>query len=261
MAPIRPTISFPCDMSELQEDLVKTNLQIKMLNEEFAECTSEKEMEELNKKVRTMLAHFREQIQNLQTLAKDQKKREDQDMLLLDVENHQSELSSCQKQFKDSNLKCILRLQRAAKDDLFFSGQDSDHQVRRRRSQNREALVNETGQVTDNLTAISRQLAATVERSARTVEDLAESSQTVGETQDEFKNMGSVIGQSRKLITKYGRRETTDKVLIFFAFAFFFACVFYVLRKRLVLGPFDPFALTWNFFSMIVTTFMSLFGL
>ena len=38
--------------------------------------------------------------------------------------------------------------------------------------------------------------------------------------------------QGRKLISKYGRRETTDRFLIFFAFAFFWACVFYVLRKR-----------------------------
>jgi len=48
----------------------------------------------------------------------------------------------------------------------------------------------------------------------------------------------------RRLITKYGRREVTDRVLIFFAAIFFFACVFYVLRKR-VLGPLDPFSLLW----------------
>ena len=53
------------------------------------------------------------------------------------------------------------------------------------------------------------------------------------------------MGQSRRLITKYARRETTDKVLILFATAFFFAVVFYILRKR-VLGPLDPFALVWT---------------
>ena len=47
--------------------------------------------------------------------------------------------------------------------------------------------------------------------------------------------MLEVFPQGRKLISKYGRRETTDRFLIFFAFAFFWACVFYVLRKRQVL--------------------------
>ena len=69
--------------------------------------------------------------------------------------------------------------------------------------------------------------------------------------------MGAVIGQSGKLITKYGRRETTDKVLIFLAFAFFFSVVFYILRKR-VLGPLDPLALTWNALVTLINTLASL---
>lgn len=114
-------------------------------------------------------------------------------------------------------------------------------------------------QVTDNLTAISRQLADTVQRSSLTVDDLVESSTTVHETNKEFKSMGAEIGQSRKLITKYGRRETTTHVLIFIAFCFFFACVFHILRKR-VLGPLDPMLLTWNTLSTLVTTVMGLIG-
>ena len=61
----------------------------------------------------------------------------------------------------------------------------------------------------------------------------ANSSHTLTTTQEEFKNMGGVIGQSGKLLAKYGRRELTDKVLVFFAFAFFMACVLYIIKKRL----------------------------
>ena len=102
--------------------------------------------------------------------------------------------------------------------------------------------MRQSGQATDRLAAISRQLADTVERSSLTVGTLAESSQNVTDVKDEFAGLGSIVGQSRRLITKYARRETTDKVLILFATAFFFAVVFYILRKR-VLGPLDPFAL------------------
>merc|ERR1719204_334701 len=58
------------------------------------------------------------------------------------------------------------------------------------------------------------------------------SSTTVDEVGDEYRSMAGVIGQSKKLITKYARREFTDKVLIIFALAFFFAVVLYILRKR-----------------------------
>ena len=44
--------------------------------------------------------------------------------------------------------------------------------------------------------------------------NLEGTSKTVEELGDEYKMMGGVIGQSRKLITKYARREFTDKVIV-----------------------------------------------
>ena len=61
--------------------------------------------------------------------------------------------------------------------------------------------MQESGQLTDNLAAISRQLASAVERSSKTVEDLAQSSTTVGDTHDEFKTMGSTIGQGGRTLS------------------------------------------------------------
>ena len=90
--------------------------------------------------------------------------------------------------------------------------------------------------------AISRQLADTVERSKLTVGKLEGSSTVVDEVRspeqlaftewktwvtflvkeisfhhatqvgDEYRSLAGVIGQSKKLITKYARREFTDKV-------------------------------------------------
>ena len=130
----------------------------------------------------------------------------------------------------------------------------------------------------------SRYLILYVYRSAETVGTLAESSQTVNETKDEFQGMGSIIGkhklsrlsrskyaknietyirtvfnlntysfigQSRRLITKFARREVTDRVLILFAVAFYFSVVLYILRKR-VFGPFDPVAIAWSTIKTLV---------
>ena len=41
-----------------------------------------------------------------------------------------------------------------------------------------------------------------------------------------------------------------------FAFAFFFACVFYVLRKR-VLGPLDPITLAWQAITTLINTVLN----
>merc|ERR1712034_9820 len=101
------------------------------------------------------------------------------------------------------------------------------------------------------------QLAETVEKSKQTVNSLEGTSKTVEEVREEHKMMGGVIGQSKKLITKYGRREFTDKVLIIFALAFFFAVVLYILRKRLfpTYGPIEVvlymLGFTGNVFSSV----------
>ena len=60
-----------------------------------------------------------------------------------------------------------------------------------------------------------------------------------------------IVGQSRRLITKYARREVTDRVLILFAVAFYFAVVLYILRKR-VFGPLDPVAFIWSTIKTLV---------
>nr|CAD7418663.1 unnamed protein product [Timema cristinae] len=62
---------------------------------------------------------------------------------------------------------------------------------------------------------------------------MSNSSGNVQNTQQELLTTGSVITQSGKLLDKYGRREFTDKVLLFFAFAFFLACVVYIVQKRI----------------------------
>lgn len=255
-----PILSLSEQVRQVQEELVKLNLKLKELTEAFANVEHDHAMEQLNAQVRSKLTHFRSLIEQLRRLANAQSHLEAKAMLMADVENHSQSLSTSQRQFRQANLQCIQQLELRAKNQLMDSSSDGIRARRPRIVASRDELLQENGQATDHLASISRQLAATVQRSAETVEELAISSQTVSETQGEFNEMGSVIGQSRKLITKYGRRETTDRVLIFFAFAFFFACVFYILRKR-VLGPLDPFSLIWSSISTLITTLLSLVGL
>ncbi len=48
----------------------------------------------------------------------------------------------------------------------------------------------------------------------------------------EFGTMGATIQSGGKLLSKYSRRELTDKILIALALCLFFGVVFYILRKR-----------------------------
>lgn len=121
-----------------------------------------------------------------------------------------------------------------AKRELFsYSEPDLKQRQKGELQRNKDTLANEASAITDNLRAVSRMLADQVSQSEHTLHSLVNSSAVATETHEEFKTMGNVLVHSKKILMKYGRREVTDKVLIFLALAFFFACVIYVVMKRL----------------------------
>lgn len=147
---------------------------------------------------------------------------------------HQHEINSIS--LRKANASSQKLIASKARERLFMdsNSDDSSSNLRNRSSKlNKEILSKQSISITDNLKSVSRMLAEQVSQSEQTLHSLIDSSATATETQEEFKTMGNVINYSKKILTKYGRREITDKVLIFLALAFFFACVLYVVMKRL----------------------------
>merc|ERR1719187_2379844 len=175
---------------------------------------------------------MRSNISMMETIAEEEMDDDERHNLLKQVEEHKAQLSACQRQFRQANVKQMTALEGQSFRDLISTTNGGTV----RRKKDKEELVEAHGSVTRDLQAISRQLAETVDRSRKTVDSLGTSSQVVDETSMEYRTMAGVIGQSRKLISKYARRELTDKVLIIIALAFFFAVVLYILRKRVFPG-------------------------
>lgn len=86
--------------------------------------------------------------------------------------------------------------------------------------------------VNEDLRFVARTLARQAELSQQTLRTLAESSSTVSLTDEEFRGIAGLLNQSKVILAKYGRREVTDKFLIFMALVFFYCCVIYVVSKR-----------------------------
>ena len=83
-------------------------------------------------------------------------------MLNNDVESHRLQLGQCQKQFRDSNLKCILEIQNKDRDELFKrasddleggdnTGSGSGGMRQRKKNKDRDALISDSGQVSSPL--------------------------------------------------------------------------------------------------------------
>ncbi|XP_077589000.1 vesicle transport protein SEC20 isoform X1 [Stigmatopora nigra] len=213
-----------------EQEILKYDLEVKALIQDINECKGpQSKLTELNGDVKKSFHNLRLRIQNLEQMAMEQDKESDRQTLIIQVEGHRKQMHSNQTAWRKSNLASKLSIDNMEKQAL-LNGADSGA---RQRKISKQDLAHTSSDITKNLMSISRMMAQQVNQSEETITTLATSSRTIHETNDEFKTMTGTIHLGRKLITKYNRRELTDKLLIFLALALFLATVFYILKKRI----------------------------
>jgi protein transport protein SEC20 len=182
------------------------------------------DLELLNEAGRAKLAQLRKCIEKLDDWARD----ENDPQLSNDVDSHREQFSKTLQAFRKANINTMLEIEKSDKAELFTMKPEAE--LRHRTA---SSLISQQESVTERMLSISRNLAETTQKSAATLDSLVQSSSTVEGTNDELSNTAGTIQQSGKLLNKYGRRETTDKILLFLAFIFFLAVVFYIVQKRI----------------------------
>ncbi|KAI9539209.1 Vesicle transport protein S20 [Dissostichus eleginoides] len=213
-----------------EQEILKYDLEIKALIQDINECTGpESKLTELNADVKKSFHNLRLRIQDFEQMAMEQDKESEKQALISQVEGHRKQMLSNQTGWRKANLASKLSIDKMEKQALLY-GADS---AVRERKMTKEGLAQTTSDITENLMSISRMMAQQVQQSEETMTSLATSSRTVAETNGEFRTMTGTIQLGRKLITKYNRRELTDKLLIFLALALFLATILYILKKRL----------------------------
>lgn len=215
-------------LKPVRQDITENQLQLKAIIQDINACTGPLlELQSLNSAGRAKISILRKLIDKFGDIAKEHRDQE----LLKEVVLDREQLASTMDAFKNANLKSMLAIEKGTKEELLKHSKETE--VRQRQKRDKESMVKMSSNVTDQLLNISRQLAETTKQSAQTLDTLVTSSDSVFGTQEELKTTSGAISQSGKLLDKYGRRELTDKVLMFFAFSFFVACVVYIVQKRL----------------------------
>ncbi|XP_043267811.1 vesicle transport protein SEC20 [Venturia canescens] len=214
------------------QEIVKNHLRVAAIIQDIQKCTGPLELlHDLNTEGREKIVDLRQSIDRLSALAETATDEKKKASLLAKVESHKGQLSIALAAFRKANIVSACVIDKLAKDELTFLPEEHQNAVRKRRD--KKHLTETSNKVTDRLLSISRHLAETTQRSADTLDTLVTSSEKVTSTKDELEHQQQAIIQSGKLLGKYGRREVTDKALLVLAFAFFLACVFYILQKRL----------------------------
>ncbi|XP_046835132.1 vesicle transport protein SEC20 [Vespa crabro] len=216
----------------IRQEIIKNHLQFTALIQDIQQCTGPLELlNELNAEGREKITALRSSIDKLTSLAETEINENERTELLAEVETYKKQLTASLGTFRKANVISACIIDKLAREDLLSISEEQQNALRKRRD--KQGLASASNQVTDKLLSISRHLAETTQKSGDTLDTLLTSSDKVSSTKNELEHQQQVIVQSGKLLGKYGRREVTDKVLLVLAFAFFLACVFYILQKRL----------------------------
>nr|SVE76052.1 EOG090X0EO1 [Daphnia hispanica] len=222
--------SDSAEVESLKNDILRGNLSIQnILHKIQKPDITESDVVVLNSEYRSEYKRLKQFIDEFEKVAKDE---DDDGELAEDVSLLRNQLTNLQSAFRKANVQCQLSVSMKNKAELFYSNPE-EMEVRSRQTKSKEELVKMSTNVTANLRNISQSMASVLEQNRGTLEVLAQSSNAVCDTQDEFKVMGSALTTTKKLVSRFGRRETTDLILIILALAAFFAACVYVIQKRM----------------------------
>jgi len=209
------------------QEIVKLDLEAKAIIQDIRQdADSIKTLDSYNAHGRQKISQLRIKIADLERLGLEQERDTDRDAILTNVESLRQKLSSTISGLRQACVSTKLILDQKAKNDLL-----SGKPVLRKRGQ--ESLAKKNSEITESLININRTMAEQVKQSENNITTLAGTTQTVTDNQKEFHSMGDHIQNSQRLLTKYGRREFTDRILILLALLFFFATVLYIIKKRM----------------------------
>ncbi|XP_077543941.1 vesicle transport protein Sec20 [Haemaphysalis longicornis] len=227
---VKSSVSTANTEKALLQEIVKLDLKVKSCIQDVQDgCDTREELSAKNLEAAQNMRSFKMALEALKAFAVEQDKVQDKDRLLLKVDEYAAGMKRNTEALRKANLIIQKDIEDRSRESLMSGGQ-----VRQRGGRaDKETLMRSTSGMTENLFSISRMMADQVKHSENALDLLVGTSSVISESQEESRQMGSAILQSKKLLTKYGRREMTDKVLIFLALLFFFACVLYVLKRRL----------------------------
>ncbi|BFY98326.1 hypothetical protein BsWGS_01366 [Bradybaena similaris] len=212
------------------QDIVKLDLEAKAIIQDIRHDAETTDMlDDFSASGRQKISDLRNKIAELERLGLEQIRDTDRDAILVNVESLRQKLSSTVTSFRQAILSTKLTLDKKSKEQLL----NGSSQIRKRNQGNKETLAKTANDISEMLMSLNRTMADQVKQSEINVTTLVGSSQVVNDTQDEFHVMGGHIQSSQRLLTKYGRREFTDRLLILLALVFFFSTVLYIVKKRI----------------------------
>ncbi|XP_039262500.1 vesicle transport protein SEC20-like [Styela clava] len=220
--------------ADLKEKIVTMDCSAKAAIQDVWRCDGTIEnLQTIHENARRKINELRAAIQDFETAAQEADDVKQKLEMEESVKFFKEQIQNTNSTLRKAYLTKKIALDEESKMLLLGGAKNSEVRRRQASAANQENLARTANDVTQSLLSISRVMSGSVQQSADSLNTLVRSSGSLKQTDEELKDQSGVIQTSHRLLTKYNRRECTDKFLIFLALAFFFSTVLYILKKRL----------------------------
>ncbi|VDN59357.1 unnamed protein product [Dracunculus medinensis] len=185
---------------------------------------------------------MRQKIYQLEKIANKIESREDHQELLSQIKEHHDEVERNRELLRQIVASLMKNIGYQSRNELFYGNENAKASELRTRTKQVDNMKKESAKVTENLSALVARMSDQLALSETTTSTLIHSSALLKGTEVEFSSMAAHIQSGGKLISKYGRKECTDKFLVALALFLYFVVIFYILHKR----NFCIFTMKWT---------------
>lgn len=192
----------------------------------------ERTLHEETREAKELLSSLASKIDLLKAVASKLSSRREQQSARENSERHGKELLENQQQLRTATVRARKVINETARISLLEGG--TEELKLKQRKLDEKNLKDEAVKTTDRLSDLLSKMGDRVAQSEQTMDSLIHSSSVLVQTHTEFESHAGHIQTGNKLLSKYERRELTDKILVTIALILYLAVIYYVLQKRVL---------------------------
>jgi protein transport protein SEC20 len=223
------------DLQDYLKDLLLIDCEIQNKLQQLSVIKSYNSLDQRSNEIKTLLKDYKQKLNDIKDVCSVVQSRHSNktEIYLNELKIQTDHFNKIEIKFRNEYYLAQKKLENSERDSLLNLDKSSGDSNQQRKNIDKEILYSQSKALNDGLLESSQTIKSSLEQSNLALNKLLTSSDSIKQTSDEYSKMSMNINDSKRLLTKYDRREFTNKLLFLFSLCLFFSVVLYIIWKRL----------------------------
>ena len=223
------------DLQDYLKDLLLIDCEIQEKLQELSVIKSYNSLDQRSNEIKLLLKDYKQKLNDIKDVCSVVQSRNSNktEIYFNELKIQTDHFNKIEIKFRNEYYLAQKKLENSERDSLLHLNKSGGDANQQRKNINKEILFSQSKALNDGLLESSQTIKSSLEQSNLALNKLQSSSDSIKQTSEEYNKMSLNINDSKRLLTKFDRREFTNKLLFFFSLCLFFSVVLYIIWKRL----------------------------